>query len=194
MRKTRFRLKGISLIWTLNTVWDRALKGVCIEPIIFARNVIGLSRSSKKLLKTLKVIRAKSSLMRLCHNLIILTSVNTMGTIKMPHTYIYVWSYVLKVLWKIWWKARLLSWRLLKSLIKLYRQWRLFILSVIHIFSLELIHRDLSPKNIFFDSFMNVKIGDFGSMTKFESQSTMPIGTPSYIAPELFEVKEGKYD
>ncbi|RPB27101.1 Pkinase-domain-containing protein, partial [Terfezia boudieri ATCC MYA-4762] len=52
----------------------------------------------------------------------------------------------------------------------------------------HVIHRDLKLGNIFLDSYMNVKIGDFGLAALLVSSSdrkTTMCGTPNYIAPEV---------
>lgn len=57
-----------------------------------------------------------------------------------------------------------------------------------------IIHRDLKLGNLFLDSQMRVKIGDFGLATKLltrEEKRRTICGTPNYIAPEILEGKEG---
>ena len=55
-----------------------------------------------------------------------------------------------------------------------------------------IIHRDLKLGNIFLDSHMRVKVGDFGLATKLthpgERRKTV-CGTPNYIAPEILKGK-----
>ena len=56
------------------------------------------------------------------------------------------------------------------------------------------IHRDLKLGNLFIDSAMRVKVGDFGLATRLthpdEKRRTI-CGTPNYIAPEILEGKTG---
>ena len=56
------------------------------------------------------------------------------------------------------------------------------------------IHRDLKLGNLFLDSSLHVKVGDFGLATKLsnrdERKKTM-CGTPNYIAPEILDGKSG---
>jgi len=52
-------------------------------------------------------------------------------------------------------------------------------------------HRDLKLENIFFKE-GHCKIGDFGFATKQE-KSDQYVGTPDYMAPEIFECGEGNY-
>ena len=56
------------------------------------------------------------------------------------------------------------------------------------------IHRDLKLGNLFLDSSLQVKVGDFGLATKLsnrdERKKTM-CGTPNYIAPEILDGKMG---
>jgi formylglycine-generating enzyme required for sulfatase activity/serine/threonine protein kinase len=60
------------------------------------------------------------------------------------------------------------------------------------------VHRDVKPANIFFDAFWNAFLGDFGiakivaESDAFDREATltatsMGIGTPEYMAPELFD-------
>ena len=53
-------------------------------------------------------------------------------------------------------------------------------------------HRDLKPDNIFIDSQMNLKLGDFGSScVQNGNELNSPRGTETYMAPE---VNEGAYN
>lgn len=50
----------------------------------------------------------------------------------------------------------------------------------------KVVHRDLKPQNVFVDTEMNLKIGDFGISRLLDStgQHCMTTaGTPSYMAP-----------
>ncbi|KAH0536309.1 hypothetical protein FGG08_006802 [Glutinoglossum americanum] len=54
----------------------------------------------------------------------------------------------------------------------------------------NVIHRDLKMGNIFLDSNMNIKVGDFGLAALLyspEGRRTTICGTPNYIAPEILE-------
>lgn len=54
----------------------------------------------------------------------------------------------------------------------------------------QIIHRDLKLGNIFLDSHMRVKVGDFGLATKLaypEEKKRTLCGTPNYIAPEILQ-------
>ena len=56
------------------------------------------------------------------------------------------------------------------------------------------IHRDLKLGNLFIDSEMRVKVGDFGLATRLEcpeERKKTICGTPNYIAPEILEGKDG---
>ena len=59
-----------------------------------------------------------------------------------------------------------------------------------HIQKKEIIHRDLKPQNVFLTKSSMIKLGDFGISkninTTWEKTLTL-IGTPYYIAPEVFE-------
>lgn len=54
------------------------------------------------------------------------------------------------------------------------------------------IHRDLKPENICLDSNFHVKIIDFGTARKFTKGKKLKqvIGTPFYMAPEIFVDKK----
>jgi hypothetical protein len=57
------------------------------------------------------------------------------------------------------------------------------------------IHRDLKMGNIFLDSHMNVKVGDFGlAAVVFDEKDRRQTlcGTPNYIAPEILNKHDGK--
>jgi serine/threonine protein kinase len=65
-----------------------------------------------------------------------------------------------------------------------------------HIHSHKIMHGDLKPDNILLDSTNHVKICDFGFACSLEEmhQSSMTMtGTPSYIAPELWDHDESVF-
>jgi len=54
----------------------------------------------------------------------------------------------------------------------------------------NIMHRDLKPDNVLFDSQNNIKIADFGLSEEFipgEKLNTFCVGTPEYMAPEVFQ-------
>lgn len=66
--------------------------------------------------------------------------------------------------------------------------------AVDYMHSNRVIHRDLKLGNIFLNSNMEIKVGDFGLAAKLEfsdeKKRTM-CGTPNYIAPEIVEGSVG---
>lgn len=66
-------------------------------------------------------------------------------------------------------------------------------LAMKQVHSFQIIHRDLKPANIFLDKDNNVKLADFGIarvLSSDKSRADSRIGTPAYMAPEIFEQKE----
>ncbi|KAJ9440737.1 putative serine/threonine-protein kinase nek3 [Diplonema papillatum] len=61
-----------------------------------------------------------------------------------------------------------------------------------HLHSSRVLHRDLKTANVFLDSELRVKLGDFGLSRKIEDDenySGQMVGTPYYFAPEVVEKK-----
>ena len=57
----------------------------------------------------------------------------------------------------------------------------------------KIIHRDLTPDNIFIDKNNKIKIGDFGVskiMTTFNNYAKTQIGKLNYLAPEILKGKD----
>jgi serine/threonine protein kinase len=57
-----------------------------------------------------------------------------------------------------------------------------------------IIHRDLNPNNLLFDSEYHLRINDFKSSRANSGQSTFTqrVGNPNYVAPEMYQ--DGTYD
>ncbi len=92
--------------------------------------------------------------------------------------------------------------------------WKLFrqvLEGLAHIHGLGIIHRDLKPENIFIDRSGDPQIGDFGLATNDlvlnlptnnksvsddsgDMDLTTNVGTTLYVAPELQETGQGKYN
>ena len=57
----------------------------------------------------------------------------------------------------------------------------------------KIVHRDIKPQNVFVDSDMNLKVGDFGisKLLDYTAQNCQTsAGTPSYMAPEMVESQD----
>ena len=67
------------------------------------------------------------------------------------------------------------------------------VLGMRHVHRLSVLHRDLKPSNILLDKQYHPHIGDFGLSRIYNDASSLTheVGTPAYMAPELFE--EGAY-
>ena len=79
--------------------------------------------------------------------------------------------------------------------------WKIFMQIVLALYEChhrkegKILHRDLKPGNVFFDSKNNVKLGDFGLariLSKDSQYACTHVGTPYYMSPE--QIKESKYN
>ncbi|CAK71071.1 unnamed protein product (macronuclear) [Paramecium tetraurelia] len=68
---------------------------------------------------------------------------------------------------------------------------------VAYLHSLNIIHRDIKPENIILniqEKKIDLKIVDFGLSVKLEPNKELKkCGTPGYVAPEIINLKNGKY-
>ncbi|CAD8050892.1 unnamed protein product [Paramecium sonneborni] len=68
---------------------------------------------------------------------------------------------------------------------------------VAYLHSLNIMHRDLKPENIILniqEKKIDLKIVDFGLSVKLEPNKELKkCGTPGYVAPEIINLKNGKY-
>ena len=69
--------------------------------------------------------------------------------------------------------------------------WKIFydcLKGLTYIHDEEIIHRDIKPRNLFFDEHMKIKIGDFGLATRYSTSKLLRAnkieGTPLYLSPE----------
>uniref|UniRef100_A0A8C7BFT4 Citron Rho-interacting kinase n=1 Tax=Neovison vison TaxID=452646 RepID=A0A8C7BFT4_NEOVI len=69
------------------------------------------------------------------------------------------------------------------------------ILAVHSVHQMGYVHRDIKPENILIDRTGHIKLVDFGSAAKMNSNkmvnAKLPIGTPDYMAPEVLTVLNG---
>ncbi|XP_055940055.1 citron Rho-interacting kinase-like [Argiope bruennichi] len=63
------------------------------------------------------------------------------------------------------------------------------VLAIHSLHSMGYVHRDIKPDNILIDRTGHIKLADFGSSSKLNTHklvtSSMPVGTPDYVAPEV---------
>ena len=70
------------------------------------------------------------------------------------------------------------------------------IMAVNEIHKLNFVHRDIKPDNILIDIDGHIKLTDFGSCMRLNSdgviRSNIAVGTPGYVSPEILRAVEGK--
>ncbi|GIY55189.1 hypothetical protein CEXT_373211 [Caerostris extrusa] len=63
------------------------------------------------------------------------------------------------------------------------------VLAINSLHTMGYVHRDIKPDNILIDRTGHIKLADFGSSSKLNNHklvtSSMPVGTPDYVAPEV---------
>lgn len=104
----------------------------------------------------------------------------------------------------------LITRNLLTDMSEVWRFFRQILQGLVHIHSLNVVHRDLKPDNIFIsvgqDGANNIKIGDFGLASKGQiaaaqavhgtldsADQTRSVGTSIYVAPEVRSGGTGQY-
>ncbi|KAM4709498.1 citron Rho-interacting kinase [Discoglossus pictus] len=69
------------------------------------------------------------------------------------------------------------------------------ILAIQSIHQMGFVHRDVKPENILIDRTGHIKLVDFGSAARLNTNKTvnarLPVGTPDYMAPEVLMVMNG---
>jgi serine/threonine-protein kinase MRCK len=82
--------------------------------------------------------------------------------------------------------------RLTEDMVKFYASEMILAIHSIH--ELEYVHRDIKPDNVLIDKDGHIRLADFGSCLKMDSNrkvnSTTAVGTPDYISPEILQAME----